>query len=162
MPLSGSSEYSRVKKTAIFGFIKEKMLDRIKGWDKKMLSKGGKEILLKTIAQVLPNYAMPVFLLPQEVCSNLESAMCRFWWKTSSSKERGIHWMSWSNMCKRKAAGGLGFRSIRDFNIALLGKQAWWLLMNLERLVSKIYKARYYPQGSVFQEKVGSNPSYIW
>lgn len=37
-------------KYSIFGYIKEKLNDRIQGWDKKTLSKGGKEILLKTVA----------------------------------------------------------------------------------------------------------------
>lgn len=37
-------------KSSTFGFLKEKMQDRIQDWDKKMLSKGGKEILLKTVA----------------------------------------------------------------------------------------------------------------
>lgn len=45
-------------KRVIFGFLKEKLQERIQGWDRKMLSKGGKEILLKTFAQALPDYAM--------------------------------------------------------------------------------------------------------
>lgn len=94
------------------------MVDRMKGRDKKILSKSGKEILLKIIAQALPNYVMSVFLLQQEVCSDLEKAMCRFWWKTSYKKDRSIHWMSWINMYKAKMAGGLVFLCIRDFNIA--------------------------------------------
>ena len=65
-------------------------------------------------------------------------------------------------MCKRKSNGGMGFRSLRDFNIALLGNQGWRLLKYPERLVRKIYKARYYPQGSFLNAKIGSNPSYIW
>lgn len=134
----------------------------MQGWDKRMLSRAGKEILLKTIAQAMPNFAMSVFLLPVEVCSDLEKAMCKFWWKTNPTKSKNIHWKRWENMCKAKAAGGLGFRSIRDFNIALLGKQIWRLLQYPDRLVSKIFKARYYPQGSVLSAKTGSNPSYIW
>lgn len=70
--------------------------------------------------------------------------------------------MSWKNMCRKKASDGLGFRSIRDFNIALLGKQVWRLLMFPDRLVSKVYKARYYPHGSILKAKVGGKPSYIW
>lgn len=96
-------------KSALFGYLKEKMQDRIEGWDKKTLSKGGKEILLKTVAQTLPNYAMSVFLLPLNLCQDLEKLMCRYWWRSSSKKEKCIHWLSWENMCKRKSAGGMGF-----------------------------------------------------
>lgn len=63
-------------KTSIFGFLKEKLQSN---WDTKMLSKGGKEVLLKTVAQALPNYAMGVFLLPMNLCQDLERMMCKYW-----------------------------------------------------------------------------------
>jgi hypothetical protein len=46
----------------------ERVMQRIKGWMEKLLSIGGKEILLKAIAQSIPVYAMSVFLLPNNVC----------------------------------------------------------------------------------------------
>lgn len=71
-------------KSSIFGYIKDKLIDRIEGWDKKSLSKGGKKVLLKTVAQSLPNFAMSVFLLPLHMFQDLEKLMCKFWWRTSS------------------------------------------------------------------------------
>lgn len=150
------------KKTAIFGYLKEKMQARIQGWDKKWLSKGGKEILLKTIAQALPNYSMSVFLLPVETCRDLEQMMCKYWWKTGNNRDKSIHWASWRNMCRMKSAGGLGFRNLREFNMALIGKQGWRLLIHPEKLVSKVYKARYFPNDSFLDAKIGGSPSYIW
>lgn len=55
------------------------------------------------------------------MCEDMEKIMNQFWWK-SSSKGKGIHWLSWDRMCGKKSNGGLGFRKLRDFNIALLGK----------------------------------------
>lgn len=138
------------------------MKNRIKGWDKKMLSKGGKKILLKTVAQSLPNYAMSIFLLPKQLCTNMERLMSKFWWRSSSDKDRSICWMSWKRMCRRKAKGGLGFRQLYEFNVALLGKQGWRLISDEHSLVSRLYKARYYPNESFLTAKVGNNPSYIW
>lgn len=149
-------------KRAIFGFLKDKLQDRITGWDKKLLSKGGKEILLKTVAQTLPNYAMSVFLLPLELCREIERLMCKFWWKTDSKKDKCIHWKSWENMSVKKSNGGMGFRCLRDFNLALLGNQSWRLILHSNTLVSKVFKARYYAQDSFLTAKLGSNPSYIW
>lgn len=65
-------------------------------------------------------------------------------------------------MCSNKSVGGLGFRKLQDFNKALLGKQGWRLIVNMDSLASKVYKARYYPNGSFLQATVGNNPSYIW
>ncbi|KAL8108560.1 hypothetical protein AgCh_024870 [Apium graveolens] len=149
-------------KSSIFGYIKDKMVERIESWDKKTLSKGGKEVLLKTVAQSFPIFAMSVFLLPLHLCQDLEKLMCKFWWKSNSQKERSIHWQSWSNMSKKKSEGGMGFRNVRDFNVALLGKQGWRLLKYPDKLVSRVFKARYYPEGSFLNAKIGSNPSYIW
>lgn len=72
-----------------------------RGGTKKMLYKAGKEIMLKTVAQSLPNYAMSVFLLPTELCQEIEGLMCKFWWSTSSKKDRCIHWKNGITWPKR-------------------------------------------------------------
>uniref|UniRef100_A0A803PDH6 Uncharacterized protein n=1 Tax=Cannabis sativa TaxID=3483 RepID=A0A803PDH6_CANSA len=53
-------------------------------WEGRLLSKAGREVLLKTVAQALPSYAMSVFLLPLDTCSALESMMSKYWWNTNS------------------------------------------------------------------------------
>lgn len=58
--------------------------------------------------------------------------------------------------------GGLSFKNLRDYNLSMVGKQAWWLLMNPGSLVSQIYKARYYPRSDLLNAVVGGNPSFIW
>lgn len=62
----------------------------------------------------------------------------------------------------KKSEGGLGFRKLHEFNVALLGKQAWRLITRPESMVSKVYKARYYPTGNFLSAELGSNPSYVW
>uniref|UniRef100_A0A803Q310 Reverse transcriptase domain-containing protein n=1 Tax=Cannabis sativa TaxID=3483 RepID=A0A803Q310_CANSA len=48
-------------KNAILEFLKDKMQKRIEGWDNELLSHAGKEVLIKTVAQSLPNYARVFF-----------------------------------------------------------------------------------------------------
>lgn len=43
-----------------------------------MLSRASKEILLKAVTQVIPNYAMNVYLLPPDLCKELETIMNSF------------------------------------------------------------------------------------
>ncbi|XP_060974717.1 uncharacterized protein LOC115696753 [Cannabis sativa] len=148
-------------KKAILGFIKDKLQKRIQHWEGRFLSKAGKETLLKTVAQAFPSYAMSVFLLPLETCRSLEGVMSSFWWKSSKDKH-GVSWHSWKKLCKHKAVGGLGFRDFREYNLALLGKQAWRLLTETDSLVCKIYKARYFPDDTFLNASLGHNPSFIW
>uniref|UniRef100_A0A803NUT9 Reverse transcriptase domain-containing protein n=1 Tax=Cannabis sativa TaxID=3483 RepID=A0A803NUT9_CANSA len=136
---------------------------KIFSWDSQFLSKAGKEVLLKSVAQALPCYAMSVFLLTQEICSNLEGMMSKFWWKSqTNATSKGVSWMSWKKLCRHKNEGGIGFRDLRNYNLYFLGKQGWRLLTNENSLVSMVYKARYYPTGSYLTAEIGQNPSFIW
>uniref|UniRef100_A0A803PJ47 Reverse transcriptase domain-containing protein n=1 Tax=Cannabis sativa TaxID=3483 RepID=A0A803PJ47_CANSA len=149
-------------KSAVLGFLKDRVRKRVESWDAKMLSRAGKEILIKTVTQALPSYAMSVFLLPLKVCRELERILCSCWWRSSPIHGKGISWESWDRMVVHKHSGGMGFRSLHDHNIAMLGKQGWRLLTYESSLVRRIFKARYYPLGSFLDASIGNNPSYVW
>ncbi|XP_019183088.1 PREDICTED: uncharacterized protein LOC109178047 [Ipomoea nil] len=56
----------------------------------------------------------------------------------------------------------MGFKELRAFNLAMLGKQAWRFLTDPGSLVAKVYKARYYPTTSFTDATIGNCPSYCW
>lgn len=70
--------------------------------------------------------------------------------------------MKWERLCEVKEAGGLGFRNLTEFNLAMLAKQAWRLINNVNPLVTELMKARYYPHTDFLGAELGSNPSYMW
>ncbi|XP_019192732.1 PREDICTED: uncharacterized protein LOC109187030 [Ipomoea nil] len=91
--------------------------------------------------KAMPTFTMSVFLLPASLCKDLERFMNRFWWRNRRDGG-GIHWMAWDKLSKPKKFGGLGFKDLRAFNLAMLGKQGWRFLTNPQSLVARVYKAR--------------------
>ncbi|VFQ81170.1 unnamed protein product [Cuscuta campestris] len=73
---------------------------------------------------------------------SIEKLMNSFWWGGKGQNSKGIHWMSWTRMAVPKNFGGLGFKQVRAFNVAMLGKQGWRFLTRPEALVSRVFKAR--------------------
>lgn len=55
-------------KTSFFNFIKLRVLDKISSWQSKWFSSGGKEVLIKAIAQAVPAYAMSIFNSIRAMC----------------------------------------------------------------------------------------------
>ncbi|KAL4296014.1 hypothetical protein GQ457_12G013680 [Hibiscus cannabinus] len=148
-------------KTNTFGFLTERVDDRIKGWSKHLLSFGGREIFLKSVAQSLPQYIMSCYLLPRTITDHIVRSMHRYWW-SDNNKDRGCPLIAWDNICSPKAAGGLGFRDLRSFNVALLGKIIWRLLTEPSTLLARVYLAKYFPTGHLLEAKLRDHASFAW
>jgi len=56
----------------------------------------------------------------------------------------------------------MGFKDLSAFNLAMLGKQGWKFQKEPGSLVSRIFKARYFPNKSYLTATIGYNPSYVW
>ncbi|KAG7548646.1 Reverse transcriptase domain [Arabidopsis suecica] len=148
-------------KTKIFSFVRERLQTRINGWSAKFLSKGGKEVMIKSVAAALPTYVMSCFRLPKTITSKLTSAVAKFWW-SSNGESRGLHWMAWNKLCSSKSDGGLGFRNVDDFNSALLAKQLWRLITVPDSLFAKVFKGRYFRKSNPLDTIKSYPPSYGW
>ncbi|KAL6549238.1 hypothetical protein OROHE_009083 [Orobanche hederae] len=114
--------FSVQKKRLQFDFLREKVGRRVESWKNKLFSSGGREVLVKSILQAIPIYAMSCFRIPTGVCLEIERLCQNFWWGDSESKKT-IHWSKWNELCIPKSQGGLGFRRLELLNRALLAKQ---------------------------------------
>lgn len=115
---------------------------RIQGWSSKMLSRTGKAILIKSVAQTIPSSYMLCFLHPKSLCQDIdiEKMMNEFWWSSNSTNNKGIRWLSWDKMSLARNEGGMGFHILYGFNMDLLEKHCWNFLNNLNSLVSRVFK----------------------
>ena len=118
--------------------------------------------MIKSVLQAIPSYVMSVFLLPTTLVDEIEKMINGFWWGNGRSSRRGIHWLSWDKLTVHKNHGGMGFKDLTAFNLAMLGKQGWKFQFQKECLVSKLFKARYFPRSDYLEAKLGHNPSFVW
>jgi len=106
----------------MFDWITARVEKKLEGWKEQLVSKAGKEVLIKMVVQALPQYAMNIFKIPISICRAIERKISAFWWK-QHAKQKGIHWKSWEFLKMKKEQGGMGFKDLVEFNKAMLGKQ---------------------------------------
>lgn len=81
-------------KKQIFGYLRDRVWNRLKNWAGKHLSKANREILLKSVTQSIPTYCMSTFLLPTTLGEELERMLNSFWWGSNHGTQKGINWLS--------------------------------------------------------------------
>ena len=87
------------RKRSTFNDIKEKLRKNLAEWKEKLLSKAGKEMLIKAVAQAIPTYIMSCFKIHDALCEELTSMMRNFWWGQKRD-EKKIAWLSWDKLCE--------------------------------------------------------------
>ena len=120
---------------------------------------GGKEALIKAVATAVLTYTMSCFKLPKKLCTEMNNAMCKFWWGQKESEGR-IYWKSWLKKTAPNLDDGLGFKNLEQFIIPLLAKQCWRMMQEHDALWVQIFKGIYFPNGSVMCAKKGAWASW--
>ena len=71
-------------------------------------------------------------------------------------------WVSWEKLSILKAKGGMGFRDLKAFDLALLAKQWWRMQKNSNSLIHRVLKAKYFLNSMASEAELGRRPSYAW
>lgn len=88
-----------------------------------VLSKAGREVMIKTVGQCLPTYAMSVFKFPFSFCDEIRAFISQFWWVKRVGSARFNIWVASKKLCRPKVEGGLGFRDMKMFNWVYWGSK---------------------------------------
>ena len=67
------------EKYQTFSYLKDRVWKKLQGWKGMMLSRAGKEVLIKAVIQAIPTYTMGVFQLPVKLCEELNALCAKFW-----------------------------------------------------------------------------------
>ncbi|XP_074314331.1 uncharacterized protein LOC141649543 [Silene latifolia] len=111
-------------KKVLTDILRDKLSKRLQGWRGKLLSKAGREVLIKAVANSLPTYVMSVFKIPATFCNVLRSMVSRFWWGHGEGKRGKQAWRLvadpeclWARVMKAK------YYHTRDFMNAEVGQR---------------------------------------
>jgi len=62
----------------MFAWIIRKVNTKLEGWKENLISKGGKEILIKSVVQAIPQYTISIFKISMSTCISIEKKIMHF------------------------------------------------------------------------------------
>jgi len=75
----------------VFDYVPDRICNFVNGWGEKSSSCAGREVILKSNAQVVPTYPMSCFKLPANMCKKMRTYISNYWWGSSIDSHK-IHW----------------------------------------------------------------------
>lgn len=97
--------------------------------------------------QAIPTFVMGYFKLPMGLCHEIEAMVKNFWWGQHGDR-RKTHQIRWEELKKSKLIGRMGFKDL--------------ILTNTESLFYRVFKAKFFPDWSIFNAKELVAGSYAW
>ncbi|XP_057420048.1 uncharacterized protein LOC130714171 [Lotus japonicus] len=73
----------------------------------------------------------------------ISSMISNFFWGGDVTR-KGLHWTKWKNLCRNNVDDRLGFKDLKAFNLALVGKNWWRIYSRPNTMVARIFKAIYF------------------
>lgn len=123
----GMSHFYGRKKKSHFEELKKKVMKRLSTWQNKLLSFGGRYILISHVLQTMPVYLLSAMNPPAGVINQLHKIYAKFY-RENTTGAKNKHWVSWEKMCFPKEKGGLGLKFLHDMSKALFVK-LWWIFI---------------------------------
>jgi hypothetical protein len=101
--------------------VEERFRKKLSSWKGKMLSLGGRLVLINSVLSSLPMYMMSFFSIPKGVLEKLDYYRSRFFWQCDEHKKK-YRLAKWSILHKPRSAGGMGIIDLDIQNKCLLSK----------------------------------------
>lgn len=122
--------------------LRNKVLDKLQAWKDKLLSIGGRVVLISHVLQSMRIHLLSAVNPPAYVINKLHKIFAQFFWCNSVGGS-SRHWASWSTFCMPCEKGGVGFRSLHDVSKAMFCK-LWWNSRTKPSLWSSFIIQKYY------------------
>ncbi|XP_059306289.1 uncharacterized protein LOC132057691 [Lycium ferocissimum] len=112
------------RKSIYYADLVKKVMNRIMSWQNRLLTFGGRYILIAHVLQTMPIYLLSAMNPSKGIINQLHKLFAKFFWNNATGS-RNKHWAAWDKLCLPKEEGGIGFRSLHDISNALFAK-LWW------------------------------------
>ncbi|XP_049399717.1 uncharacterized protein LOC125863742 [Solanum stenotomum] len=143
-----------------FSELINKVVNKITGWQSKLLSFGGKATLIKHVLQSLPIHILATTSTPSTVMKQIQGTMADFFWGWRNDKKK-YHWSSWKNLSFPYDEGGIGVRLMSDVCRAFQFKQ-WWTFRSKQTLWGDFLRAKYCQRSNPISKKWDTGESQAW
>ena len=120
----GCTIFKGISKQVYYDGLVQKIQNRVEGWRSKLLSLGGKLILIKQVLSSIPIHNLSVFDVPAIVLDRIDRLFAIFLWGDQEVSQKR-HWISWEAISTTVAEGGLSIRKLSDVTLSLRMKFAW-------------------------------------
>jgi hypothetical protein len=125
--------------------VEERFQKKLSSWKGKLLSSGGRLVLVNSVLSSLPMFMLSFFGIPKGVLKKLDYYRSRFFWQGDEHKKK-YRLAKWSILHKPKSVGGMGIVDLDMQNKCLLSK--WILkLINEDGLWQQMLKKKYLKVG---------------
>ena len=140
--------------------VEERLQLRLNSWKGKLLSLGGRLVLINSVLTNMVLYMISFFQLPKGVLKRLDYFRSRFFWQGDSEKKK-YRLARWDVVCRPKDQGGLGIHDLQVKNSALLGK---WLfkLLSEEGTWQSLLRRKYVGSKALSQVVWKPGHSHFW
>ena len=88
--------------------IEERFQKKLSSWKGKLLSSGGRLVLINSVLSSLPMFMMSFFVIPKGVRKRLDYYRSRFFWQCDEHKKK-YRLAKWSILCKPRCMGDSGY-----------------------------------------------------
>ncbi|KAG5585843.1 hypothetical protein H5410_046277 [Solanum commersonii] len=143
-----------------FSDLINKVLCKITGWQTRLLSYGGRAILVKHVLQSLPIHLLSVVTPHVTVLKQVQSIMADFFWGWMNERKK-YHCVSWKTLSFTYDEGGIGMINLKDVCKAFQYKQ-WWCFRSKQTLWGDFFKAKYCQRSNPISKKRDTGESLTW
>jgi hypothetical protein len=141
--------------------VVNKVIDRIPGWQERLLSHTARLTLLRACLASIPIYLLSVIKFPKLAIKAINSQMANFFWNDLGNNHK-YHLSNWGSLTQKKEVGGLGIPDLRDLNVCLLASWVQRLYSKDQKMWKFVVKNKYHPNSSNISCCVDRQSSSFW